>query len=288
MITRKRKWGWITTGLLPTAIFCIAGGPVAAQGYSSSSGGGFGGSSSSFGGSSSGFGGSSGGFGGSSGGFTGSSSGSGFTGSSSGLGFTGSSSSTGFMGTSGSFSGTSTGTSRSTSGYGGSSTNQVVPQASDPFQTYYANPYKFGMSTTTGTGSSRTSGQFGTPLYGTVNTPKTTTTSTGTGTGGSTNFNTVGMRRAPSYTTTLAFAPPVVAPISALQVQLGTVFQGTSQLTPNSNIQVAVDGATVVLRGSVANENERRLAEGMARLEPGVRNVRNELTITAPRPAGTP
>jgi hypothetical protein len=162
-----------------------------------------------------------------------------------------------------------------------------VPQASDPFQTYYANPYKFGMSTTTGTGSSKTSGQFGTPLYGNITTPKTTTGTTGAGATASMSFNTVGMRRAPSYTTTLAFAPPVAVAPSAMQVRLGTVFQGTSQLTPNSNIQVVVNGGTVVLRGQVANENERRVAEGMVRLEPGVREVRNEIRVAAARAAGT-
>jgi BON domain len=283
MRTRQRGWGWIATGLLTAATLSIAVRPAGAQGFSgSSSGGGFSGSSG-------------GGFSGSSGGgFTGSSGG-GFSGSSSGMGFTGSSgsfsgSSGSFSGTSGSFSGTSTGsytgTSRSSTGSGGSGTN-VVPQASDPFQTYYANPYKFGMSTTTGTGTSRTSGQFGTPLYGNITTPKTTTGTTSGGTTASMSFNTVGMRRAPSFTTTLGFAPAAAPPPSAMQIALGTVYQGTSQLSPNSNIQVVVNGGIVVLRGRVANENERRVAEGMARLEPGVREVRNELIIAAPR-AATP
>jgi osmotically-inducible protein OsmY len=35
----------------------------------------------------------------------------------------------------------------------------------------------------------------------------------------------------------------------------------------------------VILRGRVADDDERRLAEGMVRMEPGVREVRNELII---------
>jgi hypothetical protein len=107
-------------------------------------------------------------------------------------------------------------------------------------------------------------------------------------------FNTVGQRRAPAYTTTIAygtpfgFAPPTAAPASALQTKMTTVFQGTSML-PNTNFQIAVDGSgTVVLRGQVATESERRLAEGMVRLEPGVRNVRNLITIVAPKAAAAP
>jgi hypothetical protein len=147
-------------------------------------------------------------------------------------------------------------------------------------------------TTGTGTGRSASSGAFGTPLYGTINSP-TTTATTSSGSTASMSFNTVGQRRAPSYTTTIAygtpfgFAPPTVAPAGALQTKLTTVFQGTSMLPPNTNFQIAIDGGgTVVLRGQVASESERRLAEGMVRLEPGVRNVRNLITIAAPR-AGT-
>jgi osmotically-inducible protein OsmY len=35
----------------------------------------------------------------------------------------------------------------------------------------------------------------------------------------------------------------------------------------------------VVLRGTVTSDDDRRLAEGIVRLEPGVRVVRNELQL---------
>jgi osmotically-inducible protein OsmY len=38
----------------------------------------------------------------------------------------------------------------------------------------------------------------------------------------------------------------------------------------------------VVLRGTVRDASEARLAEGMIRLTPGVRQVQNELRIAAP------
>ena len=46
-----------------------------------------------------------------------------------------------------------------------------------------------------------------------------------------------------------------------------------------STVRVEVVGTTVILRGRVADEDERRLVEGMVRLEPGVQVVQNELTI---------
>jgi len=42
---------------------------------------------------------------------------------------------------------------------------------------------------------------------------------------------------------------------------------------------VEAQGEVIVLRGRVADEDERRLVEGMVRLEPGVHEVRNELEI---------
>jgi osmotically-inducible protein OsmY len=42
---------------------------------------------------------------------------------------------------------------------------------------------------------------------------------------------------------------------------------------------VEVDGQTVILKGKVPSEDERRLAEGLIRLTPGVRAVRNELIV---------
>jgi osmotically-inducible protein OsmY len=45
-------------------------------------------------------------------------------------------------------------------------------------------------------------------------------------------------------------------------------------------IQVATEGDSLVLRGIVKDEHDRRLAEAIARLTPGVRELRNELAVT--------
>ena len=56
--------------------------------------------------------------------------------------------------------------------------------------------------------------------------------------------------------------------------------------TPNSpmDIQVAMQGRTVLLEGTVASEEERKLAATLVSLEPGVSAVRNELKVSALRP----
>lgn len=77
--------------------------------------------------------------------------------------------------------------------------------------------------------------------------------------------------------------PPPAAP--ALQADLRGVLNGVSpsMLANPAGVQVQVaDGNTVVLRGAVRDEDEARLVVGLARLTPGVRDIRSELTF--PRP----
>jgi hypothetical protein len=57
------------------------------------------------------------------------------------------------------------------------------------------------------------------------------------------------------------------------------VFSRSSVLPSKGNIQVLSEGPTVVLRGVVGDEGERRLAESLARFTPGVYDVRNELQV---------
>jgi osmotically-inducible protein OsmY len=45
-------------------------------------------------------------------------------------------------------------------------------------------------------------------------------------------------------------------------------------------IEASVDGGTVVLRGQVANESDKRMVERLVMLEPGIDSVRNEVTVT--------
>ena len=55
-------------------------------------------------------------------------------------------------------------------------------------------------------------------------------------------------------------------------------------------IQVEVRGRTAILRGVVTTEHDRVLAEQMARLEPGIEAVKNEVVVAGPmlRPSATP
>jgi osmotically-inducible protein OsmY len=96
--------------------------------------------------------------------------------------------------------------------------------------------------------------------------------------------------RAPEYSTTIAFQQ--TQPLTPVRVRtdVQAVIARTSSLPSRANIQTVADGDAVVLRGSVASEHERRLAEAIARLTPGVFNVRNELQVkeTAPPPRPSP
>lgn len=58
-----------------------------------------------------------------------------------------------------------------------------------------------------------------------------------------------------------------------------TKIPGLSQLGP---ITVTLEGQTAVLQGTVATEADRQLAEGLARLEPEIQAIRNELVVVAP------
>jgi hypothetical protein len=165
--------------------------------------------------------------------------------------------------------------------------------ASNLLGSYYANPLASGLP------SGSTQPRFGSPLY-TITTVNLSTTGTG-GVGGQNRGGTattsssayagsssVGIRRAPSYTTTIGFEfrPPSV---SSMQTSLQQTISESSSLPSRSGIVVAVDGDTVVLRGTAGSERERRLAEALLRLSPGVYDVRNNLevreTASAPRPA---
>jgi hypothetical protein len=50
------------------------------------------------------------------------------------------------------------------------------------------------------------------------------------------------------------------------------------------SIQVAMQGRTAVLTGTVRTQRDRELAEGLAMLEPGISAVRNELVVDASAP----
>jgi len=100
-------------------------------------------------------------------------------------------------------------------------------------------------------------------------------------------FTTVGMRRAPAFSTGIGFAPPPAPAPAKLQTELRGVLSRSSMLS-SGDIQIVVNGPTVILRGRVGSEDERRLAEGLVWLTPGVHDVRNELRLPALQPKATP
>ncbi|MBW8884181.1 MAG: BON domain-containing protein [Planctomycetia bacterium] len=75
----------------------------------------------------------------------------------------------------------------------------------------------------------------------------------------------------------LGFQPPAApnAPLPKLQNTI-TKVPGLTKLGP---IEATLEGTTAVLRGRVATEADRQLADGLARLEPGIVAVRNELVV---------
>lgn len=78
----------------------------------------------------------------------------------------------------------------------------------------------------------------------------------------------------------LGFARPrSVATASAASLRLAERLKKIRQVEAVGEIAVSAVGRTVVLRGTVATEQARSLAERVALLEPGVSEVRNELTV---------
>ncbi|MGO9108291.1 MAG: BON domain-containing protein [Thermoguttaceae bacterium] len=81
-------------------------------------------------------------------------------------------------------------------------------------------------------------------------------------------------------TLTLAFEPPAVEPAqisSAIAEHLGAL----PALHWQSPAQVVMQGRTAILRGVVATEHDRDLAERVVRLEPSVGQVQNQLVVAS-------
>lgn len=68
---------------------------------------------------------------------------------------------------------------------------------------------------------------------------------------------------------------------------LQQIIARSSSLPSKETIRVLTNGPVVVLRGSVASEHERRMAEALLRVSPEVTDVRNDLTIQVPADRST-
>jgi osmotically-inducible protein OsmY len=92
----------------------------------------------------------------------------------------------------------------------------------------------------------------------------------------------------------LGFTPRPIA-TSRITAQIRTRLGRLPALSAVGPIEVALEGEAVVLRGTVASEGDRQLAEELLMLEPEVTQVKNELKIqgladtsVASPPAPTP
>jgi hypothetical protein len=161
------------------------------------------------------------------------------------------------------------------------------------FRQYYQNPIAQGLKPPGQ--SSMTNIQtstFGMPSYGTQNLLQNTSSMNTGMTGSATAFtpigNTSGLKvLAVSVGNSVRPAPGPAVPIYSgrLHGEAHAAIQRSSALSDKHAIQVSVEDRTVVLRGVVNDERERRMAENTLRFTPGVSDVRNELVIGTPPPA---
>jgi osmotically-inducible protein OsmY len=82
-----------------------------------------------------------------------------------------------------------------------------------------------------------------------------------------------------------AFIPVVVGfPTPAvdsdrLLSDIRSTIQRSDALPSRDKIEVRLDGRNVILRGTVGDDDERRLVEALVRLTPGVDRIVNELQV---------
>jgi hypothetical protein len=127
-------------------------------------------------------------------------------------------------------------------------------------------------------------GGFGSPSFGTSSGTATTTSgsrggATGMSSGKSTTYSgATPMPTRLSYSATVKFATKPIA-ANEMQAELSGIINRSSSIKNPAAIQVVIEDQTIVLRGKVADDDERRLTENMIRMTPRVREVRNELQV---------
>jgi BON domain len=154
----------------------------------------------------------------------------------------------------------------------------------------YGNPMYPGRPGSTNI-SAKSGGGFGQPSFGNVSTGTTGGAYGAGGRAGTAGVNRGGINGGVggiggvtaevtpiTFTAEVRFPAPPVAP-AAVRTNLQTLIARVPELKNPGDVRIEIDGGTVVLRGRVASEDERRLVEGIVRLEPGVYEVRNELTV---------
>lgn len=86
--------------------------------------------------------------------------------------------------------------------------------------------------------------------------------------------------------------PQPVRSVTDLDEKFQQALSSSPRFSPESRLEVSVEGRTAILHGEVIFAAERELAENVLRLEPGISKVRNELQVrrepvvpSAPPPA---
>lgn len=158
-----------------------------------------------------------------------------------------------------------------------------------------------GLSTTTGSGnnsgfigSSGNTGFVGSSSTGTSSSNRSTSRSSSSGSrggssssrtggqyGGNSNFNR-NTQVQPKYT--LGFTPPKRS-AEAVSTSLRTRVNHATQTGRLGTMQVMLDEGIATVRGTVANEHDRKVTENMIRLQPGIDEIKSEIQVES---AATP
>jgi hypothetical protein len=91
-------------------------------------------------------------------------------------------------------------------------------------------------------------------------------------------------RTGPVIGSALVFSAPIRVEVERRGDLQSIVGRSTTTLRAPAGVAVTMDSGAVVLRGSVATPDEKRLVENMLRLHPGVHEVRNELEVRGGNP----
>ena len=170
------------------------------------------------------------------------------------------------------------------------STSTSAPTAANLLQKTYVNPYAQGVAAGNTTGSTTATKAFGTPvLFVATTTAKYNTGSSTIATVNSNSgqgFTTLTEPKSIPYSTSLSEDVPYVAHVpSAMQTKLAGVLARSTMLADRGQMRVDVEGNVIVLSGSAKTANQRRLAEYLVRMEPGVTEVQNRIQVTgSPNP----
>lgn len=158
----------------------------------------------------------------------------------------------------------------------GFTTNQAVSNT-NPFATYYGNPLAYGLVL----GSNTSQARFGSPLYGNLSSNVSGSFNSTAIPGQSPMTLSPNTARRPIYYTFTPSFPTHRLTGGRLAEDAQAVIARSTSLVSKDGIKVALDGDTIVLRGAVSDDHERRLAESLIRFTPGVHEVRNELQVRA-------